>query len=276
MPSTICIDTTTVPNPCIHPFDILFKTMDDIYKSDGNVLSKFEILSKLLKDGILIPSCNMCCPNCGDTYLLMGNEVYKVYNTYTNPPAIPVFGAVETVSSGDNPCCLNTYMSVETYLKYAEAVGLTQAASPLEAVEDGPSNSSYTNCCDTKFTECIDNFVKWFGEKYSDDYSLLPTHPYYAIRDFLRDLGIVEVDSLGEDQLSGICKLIELFSIYDLTSGLTAQQFIQSYINLFFSPFINGDGGVIVKCYSDGMTYIGQVQSFINYNDSLIVGPPVV
>jgi hypothetical protein len=237
-----CTTTTIQPVECTHPFDYLFKIMDDIYNSDGNTLSKFDILTELLQNGLVVPNCNMCCPNCGDTYLLMGVECF-----------LSLTESSEFQLSDVGECCLNVRASREIYEKYYEALSDPQNKIPA------------TSCCNTEFNDCIINFEEWFGDKYLEDYSYFPNQsPAGAIRDALLDLGIVELSTIGSNEISGICKLVELFDEYNLTDGLTAEQFINSFIQLFFACN-NGDGGIIVKCYSNGSVYIGQAKRLNSY-----------
>jgi hypothetical protein len=246
MSYTNCTTTTIQPVECTHPFDYLFKIMDDIYNSDGNTLSKFNILSKLLKEGLVVPNCNMCCPNCGDTYMLIGVECFLKWEEIS-----------EFQISDVGECCLNLHASTERYLLYREALNDIQGKIPA------------TSCCGIEFNDCIKNFEEWFANKYSEDYSYFPNaSPTTVIRDVLLDLGIVELSTIGSNQTSSICKLIELFDEYDLTDGLNAEQFIQKFISLFFACVFNGgDGGIIVKCYPNGSVYIGQIESLFKYED---------
>lgn len=246
MSYTNCTTTTIQPVECTHPFDYLFKIMDDIYNSDGNTLSKFDILTKLLGEGLVVPNCNMCCPNCGDTYILMGVECFLAFSES--------FG-FQLSDVGE--CCLNVYSGNESYMKYYNAL-------------DDENGIASTSCCGTEFNDCIKNFEEWFLDKYSEDYSYFPGgFSVNVFREILLDLGIVELSTIGSNQISGICKLIELFDEYNLTDGLTAKQFIESYIFLFFhcGIFSQGNGGIIVKCYPNGSMYVGQKEGLNDYEN---------
>lgn len=239
MSYTICIDTTTQPVECTHPFDYVFKLMDDIYNSDGNTLTKFDILNKLLKEGLLVSNCNICCPNCEDVYILSSVDCFlKIISEITINPN----------------CCLNIHASIETYIKY---------------IEDNTDYKSNEICCNTNFNNCINDFLEWFNNKYLEDYSYFPTSPSDFLSDVIRDLGIIELGTVGLNQTSILCKLIELFDTYNLTQGLTAKQFLESFIYLIFSCFLNEeDGGIVIKCYNNGTIYIGQIESFLLYEQT--------
>jgi hypothetical protein len=86
-----CDDYVDLDLPCTSPFDILFDQMKASKVADPTI-SWTEVLDLLLDKGIVSTVCNICCPDCG------------VNTDYT-------------------------FASIETYLKYAEAVGLTQSAA---------------------------------------------------------------------------------------------------------------------------------------------------
>jgi hypothetical protein len=86
-----CDDFLDLGLPCDSPFDIFFKDVLNSKQTDPTK-SWAEIIDLILDKGIVSNSCNICCPDCG------------VNTDYT-------------------------FSSVETYLKYAEAVGLTQSAA---------------------------------------------------------------------------------------------------------------------------------------------------
>lgn len=74
---------------CISPFDVFFNSILDAKQINPGLTWDF-IIGDLLDTGIVSPQPNVCCPDCIDTYI---------------------------------------FASVETWLKYAEAVGLTQSAA---------------------------------------------------------------------------------------------------------------------------------------------------
>lgn len=86
-----CDEFLDLDLPCTSPFDILFNSMLDAKKVDPS-LTWDVILDSILDKGDVSNICNICCPDCG-----------------TNTDYV--------------------FSSVETYLKYAEAVGLTQSAA---------------------------------------------------------------------------------------------------------------------------------------------------
>lgn len=77
---------------CISPFDIFFNSILEAKQTNPGLTWDF-IINDILGTGVVAPQPNVCCPDCGDTY---------------------------------------TFASVETWLKYAEAVGST-APGPVPA-----------------------------------------------------------------------------------------------------------------------------------------------
>jgi hypothetical protein len=116
--------TTTVCIPCVHPFKYLFELIQESLNGVSNSSSFEEALDRLLDKGVVLTSCKLCCPGCGNIYSLASVETQ-----------LKLLEAIEISS-----CCLNGYGSVETYLKYLEAFGDT--------------NVLY-ECCNG-FTECIE------------------------------------------------------------------------------------------------------------------------
>lgn len=74
---------------CTSPFDLFFSEILEA-KQSNPALAWNTIVDNILDIGIVQPTSNLCCPDCGSNYV---------------------------------------FSSVETYLKYAEAVGLTQPAA---------------------------------------------------------------------------------------------------------------------------------------------------
>lgn len=73
---------------CVSPFEVLFGAVQSS-KNANPSLTYAQIFDTILDVGIVSPTGNLCCPDCGNY----------------------------------------TFGSVETWLKYAEAVGLTQSAA---------------------------------------------------------------------------------------------------------------------------------------------------
>jgi hypothetical protein len=86
------VSTTTAGPcvPCIHPLDYLFEIASLGLTNPNRRGTLAEDLDRILDKGFITTNCNICCSSCNDTWVLA---------------------------------------SVETFLKYAEAVGITQTAA---------------------------------------------------------------------------------------------------------------------------------------------------
>jgi hypothetical protein len=80
-------------------------------------------LQQLLNNGIFTTDNSVCCPSCGDLYVLSGLERFKTLAEYFN-------------YQGFDECCLNFFGNIETELKFPEQISLT-------------------NCCNNDFDSCI-------------------------------------------------------------------------------------------------------------------------
>lgn len=141
----------------------------------------------VLDSGIFSTDLNICCPSCGDIYILSSVETFlKFAEAYGW-----TYGQEGYEVKMD--CCLNTESTVETYLKLAEALGLSQP--------DGQR----LICCNNDFDKCVARLSE----------ILTP-----AQIENLRNKGIVEYSNLLENGDSQVCKIIDNI----IKSGLTQSQ----------------------------------------------------
>lgn len=121
----------SIPSPnnncdCINPLDYLFNIVEQLYISGRNN-NLSNILSTILDEGYVTTICNICCPGCSGAW---------------------------------------TLSSVETFLKFAEAVGLTQTAAvppalPLQSnfLEEGVDFKDFECCLSIKAS--IETYLKY-------------------------------------------------------------------------------------------------------------------
>ena len=81
-------------------------------------------LVQLLDTGIFTTDKSVCCPSCGDFYVLSGLERFNALAEFLN-------------YQGFDTCCLNFVSNVEGELKFPEEIPLT-------------------NCCNNNFDVCVD------------------------------------------------------------------------------------------------------------------------
>jgi hypothetical protein len=174
-------------------------------------LSPLEVLVNALDDGILTSSGtgSICCPVCGP-YILASVETFLKYAEAT----------------GISDCCTNVRASVETYLKYAEAIGGSGACS---------------NGFSAESTALLDNLS---GED----------------RNSILDKGIVESGALNPDLSS---------SISDLTAMVLA--FVDSTYNeeeLVEMLAVLLDKGIVVSCFP-GEIIVASVETYLKWAEAV-------
>jgi hypothetical protein len=231
MSNTLTTSTTTC-NHCLNPIEYLFELIYQSSLADGDILT---ILFRTLEKGIAIPSCNTCCPTCDDLYFIGG--LNKLENLFESVPA-------ESFSN----CCLNYFTSVETFVSYAEAVGLT-GGNPVPAL----NNSQLPYLCCNGFTECIE-----------DLFCLISRNAAVAQNniDRLLDKGIFEIGGLSNNCgnaafTSQLCTIVEIFKKY--FSFLNGDAITQIFEEIL-------DNGIYVICHKEsGLTFIFGSDRFPQY-----------
>jgi hypothetical protein len=186
--STTTSSTTTVQVcSCQHPLDYLFeKAIPDLqYKGyyGGSTSTIAEIIDRILDKGMVLTNCNLCCSTCDGRGVLA---------------------------------------SVETYLKYAEAVGLTQSAAvpalpPSGAVE--VNNSDDYRCC-TNVRASVETYLK-----YAEAVGLTQSAAVPALPSGTNDGNTNIADNFtGPDGIRGCCNgfsecVQELIDLFEYTTG---------------------------------------------------------
>jgi hypothetical protein len=114
---------TTACIPCIHPFEYILELAYVGTTGTNNRTALEEALDRILDKGLSQPNCDLCCPDCEGVYVLA---------------------------------------SVETFLKFAEAVGITTSAavpaSPDLLVGTFPTNPEV--CCSNVYAS-TETYLKY-------------------------------------------------------------------------------------------------------------------
>lgn len=239
--------STTAPDcTCINVIDYMFQKINE-YKNINNITFRDAIMDAL-NSGFLIDSCDFCCPDC-DIYFLGSVEPYiKLRETDINFEG----------------CCENIYASAETFLKYREIFpSAVPAAAPLVIGAVQPQqgfNLQIQRCCNTNFTNCINDLTKYFADNQcayvSGTVSPINNSPFATqlfIDDLIRDMGIIEYGSFfGKTQ---ICRLIQNLAYYSPNKCFLDE------LKIFL------DLGLVVEC--DGSRVIaGGVEAYLKYAEA--------
>jgi hypothetical protein len=176
------------------------------------VLSPLEVLVNALDDGILTSSGtgSICCPVCGP-YVLASVETFLKYAEATGI---------------SNSCCTNVRASVETYLKYSEATGGSGACS---------------NGFSAESTALLDNLS---GED----------------RNIILDKGIVESGALNPDLSSSISDLTAMVLAF-VDSTYNEEQLVEILAVLL-------DKGIVVSCFP-GEIIIASVETYLKWAEAV-------
>jgi hypothetical protein len=201
---------------------------------DDYILNLTEALVQTLHAGLLISNNKeYCCPDCKNGVYFLGNtELYLKLSE----------------SCTDIFCCVEQYNSIESYLKYAEAIGGGDAVPARVAKSKAVAVSRTVNkgCCDTDFTP---SFQEWIHLSNSEsDY-------FYLSR--LLELGMFESSSFNS--YSGVGILINYLKLNhpELTG--------EDYLNILG---VISKLGIVVYCNGCEMI-ISSVDTFTIYAEAI-------
>lgn len=220
--------TPPIPGPCVsckNPLEYLFELSYLATKGLNTRISFEEALDGLLDVGIKTSTCDYCCPQCG-VYVLASVETFLKYGE--------ALGFIPD-------CCSNLFASTETYLKFWEAVALTNL-------------DVSGSCCDPRLDLCINKFLCWSSE----NANLNPKISFNGTFETILDKGIVEygsfIDNCTNEVESGLCILMNFIN--------NKPDF---YINSSPGEFIDRilDKGISVVCLPTGEILIGSVETIL-------------
>ena len=188
-----------------------------------------EILDRTLDKGILQTNdeLDICCPDCIQD--INGNNV-NIYVISSVETFLKFSEAIGFNKGGIPTCCTHLTASVETSLKFSEAFG------------DLPKNP--VPSCPTNYNSCMNTFKNSLTSEGLDR---------------ILDKGIVEYGSLsGYSQVCRINEFIDTTINLDPQSG-TKDEIIDRII----------DKGIVVSCYNDEIV-ISSVQTWLKYAEAVI------
>lgn len=229
--------------------EIAYKYLTDyslVYATEDRTPA--EIFDRLLDKGYVMPisESSICCPVCGP-YVLASVETYLKFAE-----------AVGIDSSSPSPCCANVFASVETYLKYAEAIGCTESApvpaksevAPFASISPDPYTGDVCNGCDNGFTEELEEL-----------FTILPDEPDSIDR--VLDKGVVEHGSLNVDLSSNISDLQAMLEAWAAVTppppaGSTTSEMLDRIL----------DKGIVIQCYR-GQIIIASVETYLKWAEAM-------
>lgn len=180
-----------------------------------------EVLDRLLDKGYVMPvgDSGICCPTCGP-YVLASVETFLKY-----AEAVGLTGPEIT-----EKCCTNAFASVETYLKYLEAVGTP-------------------NSCNNGFTQEVNTLLDALGTPEAVDR--------------VQDKGIVESGSVNTDLSS---------SISDLQDLIEAMFSHPNNVNASFSSLAEIldrilDKGIVLYCDEENLV-LASVETYLKFAEA--------
>ena len=186
-----------------------------------------EILDRTLDKGILQSNneLDICCPDCVQN---MNDNNVSIY-TISSVETFLKFSEAIGFNRGNTPtCCPQITASVETSLKFNQAFG------------DSPTNP--VPSCSTNFNECMNTLKNSLTSEGVDR---------------ILDKGVVEYGSLsGFSQICRIDEFIDLSISLDPQSG-TKEEIIDRII----------DKGIVVSCYDDEIV-IASVETWLKYAEA--------
>jgi hypothetical protein len=221
------------PEVCKSPIKYLADLVKN-YATSSNCSSYAASLSTILTQGIVMPNCDFCCPNCSEGIWMFCNiEKY--------------LGYVEAVIA--NPCVgscpVNIASSVDTFLTYNEAVGCVGDIEvfPNYVYASGLTTSISPN--KSSFISGVDTILA----NVTTDISLL-------------DAGFIEKGGFGNSNTSQIITFINYL-------GCTGSN-LENILNVILGV---NQKGIVIEC-KNGYISFSSVETYLTYTEALSAPPP--
>jgi hypothetical protein len=213
-----------------------------LFDDSNGGLTLADAIDRILDVGLLVNSCNICCPDCDEEYILGTTETYLKWYEAVGGPVVPP--AISNVAA-EGQCCRNIFSSIEKYLLFLEAT-------------DPDTYIDYTPCCNG-FTECLNDMIKYFSEK--DCYFLERGIGYnsYDLISYLLDAAIIE-----QNTINGSSQLCTIFNI--LKEYTDCGCFSFALIRIL-------DKGVVIKCEDNGNMIISSMETYLKYVEAIASAP---
>jgi hypothetical protein len=180
-----------------------------------------EILVNILNQGIVQSNeeGEICCPECNQDDLNI--YIFTSVETYLK------FAEAMGINESTSNCCVHLTASIETTLKYNEAVGQ-------------PTNIN----CPTNFNDCV-NTLK----------TILDSEGIQT----MMDKGIVEFGSLsGQSQVCRIYDFINLSRELDPSNQFTTSEILSNILDL----------GIVISCDPDNNLVIASVEEWLKWAEA--------
>lgn len=263
---------TTACIPCVHPLEYLLELAYVATTGTNNRIGFDETIDRILDKGLSQPNCGLCCPDCEGVYVLA---------------------------------------SVETFLKFAEAVGITQSpaipALPSENILLGTFPNNPEICCSNVYasTETYLKYAEAMGITQSAAVEALPLSANVQIDqaeyvtpccnnfdecmdelicwaterasnaatviDIIQDKGVVEYG-----QIQNNCTGAVSSSICKLVDLFVRYNNIKINISRLELIEIILDKGLVISCDSNGEIHIASVETWLKYAEAVGLTQPAV
>jgi hypothetical protein len=237
--------TTTAP-PCINPIQAIF---DKLFELPNPTPQKLE---DLLEVGISINECNICTPTC-EPYFFLSTDLFIR------------LGDCELIPD----CCRKLAMTTETYLKYAEAVGLGGGGVAPVALPFSVSTTTSTTTVANYYKELtnpiptvISGSCPSVGD-FEACYVLLGTLINNTDLTDIIETGIIEIGDIDGGTI--LCKLKQILAAIPGITSAIATEYIQVLLNT---------GLVILPGNTECKTQALSFKEYGKLNDCLF--PPIL
>lgn len=221
---------TTFKFLCTNPITYILELVESQAGGLTDPLLVIEAATAFIKDGVLLTTCDLCCPDCTETnrYVLASVETYATYySSVYSETCLP-------------PCCIEIDTSLEVYTGGAAAkaigeIGVMTSTSLFQLFQTIPPP---TNCCGTNFSECSQRIKTILGSNANDIYN---------------KFGIVEESTFND--VTTLCLFADFLE--SLPSAWTTLNMVE-----FLTVFL--DAGLIIDCRPEG-TIITNIKSYVEY-----------
>jgi hypothetical protein len=251
--------------PCVHPFEYVLELAYVGTVGPNNRTFMSDTLDRVLDKGVNFPNCGYCCPDCEGVYVLA---------------------------------------SVETFLKFAEAVGITISAAvpalPAGDILSGVLPDNPETCCSNVYAS-TETYLKYAEAMGMTESAAVPASPFSAttevpqaefvtpccngfdecvdelvcwatenvsrpaeVIDRIQDKGIVEYGQIQNNCTGAVTSSI--CKLADLFIKYQYADLTTSKAELI-DRFL--DKGIVISCDSNGDIHIASVETWLKYAEAV-------
>lgn len=245
MEKKTCEPLLNIYQDCKNPILFLLEEVKEIYQRSTTFSSFSKTLDFVLTKGLVVNDCDLCCWKCYNGYKLrnildLDEPVTENQINYLENPSIPI----NEILANNEECCRSIYSNVESYLKYAEAVGITE----LNLFGNTGIVSQSSSCCN-EFQSCLNLFIENSKKCYS---SLIAGENIYDIIEKFIEIGVIEFLPRGIE--SQVCLIYDWLKEYT-NDGCFAE---------IFYTLIVVNGGLEISCNENGTMIFAKPDYFSN------------